>query len=257
MLDQLRLAAPSAILMSALVSGSALSSSKMPPLNHSIALEADLAALLGHRREQRLGIVGEALRLVQARLQHALEELVGQQVHVLREHAEHHAVDEVRHLLRVVAALAQVLRQLDELLRHLLGQRLARLAGLELLDLGLGERLLEDLAPARVGQLRQRERVHLLDRVGPVGVQLDPLHVGDDQQRRVLQRAHVVLQLLERRVRGPCRGSCTPRRSSRASTRRPSRRRRRSSWRPSRRRTTRPWGRRRWAPSRPAGCTGR
>jgi hypothetical protein len=57
----------------------------------------------------------------------------------------------VRHLFRVVAALAQALGEAHELLRHLLGQRLARLAGPEFLDLGLGERLLEELAAARVG----------------------------------------------------------------------------------------------------------
>jgi hypothetical protein len=65
--------------------------------------------------------------------------------------------------------------------------------GFQLGDVTFGEGPLELLAQARVGQLLQRQRVHLLHRVGPVGVQFD-------EQRRVLEAAHIVLQLLQRRV---------------------------------------------------------
>ncbi len=42
--------------------------------------------------------------------------------------------------------------------------------------------------------------MRFLDHVGPVGVNAELLHVGDDEQRRVLEIARIELQLLERRV---------------------------------------------------------
>ena len=100
-------------------------------------LEADQAAglhgakqVFGHRRE----IVGPLDRL----LQHAGEEVARQQSDVLGEHAEHQPVDKVSDRLRVMAALAQPLRDHREVRGHRLGQALSRLARLE--ALGLGER---------------------------------------------------------------------------------------------------------------------
>ena len=79
------------------------------------------------------------------------------------------------------------------------------------------------------------EGVRLLDGVGPVGADDDAVHVADDEQRRVLQRAGVAAGAGGRRRRGPCAGPCTPSRSSPCARRRPSPRRRWPWWRPSRR----------------------
>ena len=58
-----------------------------------------------------------------------------------------------------------------------------------------------ELVPrGRVRQVLQREFVRLADAVGPVGADAEPRHVGDDQQRRVLQRQRVLPQLVESRV---------------------------------------------------------
>jgi hypothetical protein len=59
--------------------------------------------------EQHFGIGNEARRPDAAAFQHAGEEIVGEQPDILREHAEHEAVDEVRDALRLVPPLAQAL----------------------------------------------------------------------------------------------------------------------------------------------------
>ena len=62
------------------------------------------------------------------------------------------------------------------------------------------KRLLERRAAAAVDQVVEGEDVLLLDHVGPGRVDLDLLHVGDDQQRRVVERALIELELLQRRA---------------------------------------------------------
>ena len=57
-------------------------------------------------------------------LQHPREHVIGQQAHVVGEHAEHEPVDEVRDGMRIVASLPQRLRDGCERRRHTLGERL-------------------------------------------------------------------------------------------------------------------------------------
>ena len=100
--------------------------------------------------------------------------------------------------LRVVAALAQRLRDRREGCRHALGERLPRLARPQ--PLRVRERPLERFACRGIGQVVQAELVGLADAVRPVGADAEPQHVGDDQQRRILQRQRVLPELSERRV---------------------------------------------------------
>ncbi len=119
-------------------------------------LEIDEAAAPGHGSEQRLGVANEIAGIGQARLQHALEHLLRQQIDVLREQAEHHAVDEVGDLVRVLAPVAQVLRDAHEALGHLLGGGIGRAFRLQLVDALLGEGPFELLSQARIQQLIER-----------------------------------------------------------------------------------------------------
>ena len=61
--------------------------------------------------------------------------------------------------------------------------------------LGIGEQLAEDVEIGRIGQPGQVEAVDLLGRAGEVGVDLEAVHVADDQQRRVIQVLAVEQQL--------------------------------------------------------------
>ena len=131
-------------------------------------------------------------------LQHPGEQVVGQQAHVLGEHAEHETVDEVRHRLRVVAALPQRLRQLREGRRRPFGEPLPALAGPE--PLRVRHRPLELVSIGRVRELVEPELVRQADAVGPVGADAEPRHVRDDEDRRVLQGQRVLPQLVEGRV---------------------------------------------------------
>ena len=157
-------------------------------------LESDAAAQ-GHCAEQVAGQVGKVDGPLARLLQHAREQVVGQQAHVLGEHAEDQPVDEVRHGLRVVAAVPQRLRQRGEPLRRALGDLLPRLARPK--PLGVGQRPLELVASGRVPQVFQPELMGPADAVGPVGADAEALQVTDDQQRRVLQRQRVLPQLPE------------------------------------------------------------
>ena len=62
---------------------------------------------------------------------------------------------------------------------------------------GAGHGPFQLVAHGRVGQLVQRELVDDADAVGPVGVDAEAGHVGDDQQGRVFQRQRVLAQLVE------------------------------------------------------------
>ena len=122
-------------------------------------LEPDAAAH-GHCAEQVAGQVGKLNGAAETRLiQHAREQLVGQQTNVLGEHAEDQPVDEMRDGLRVVTAVPQRLRQRREPLRRALGYLLPRLAGPQ--PLGGGQRPLELVARGRVPQVFQDELVGL------------------------------------------------------------------------------------------------
>ena len=68
----------------------------------------------GHRPKQIPCQRGEILRSLPGVFEHAGEHGVGQQSHILGEHAEHEAVDEVSHLLRGVALVPERLGELRE-----------------------------------------------------------------------------------------------------------------------------------------------
>ena len=128
-------------------------------------------------------------------LQHPREHAVRQQADVFGEHAKHEPVDEVGDRLRFVTALPQALRQRRESRRRALGDSLPGLAGPQ--PFGIGKRPLELVAHNRVRQVFQLELVGKADAVGPVGADAESQHVGDDKQRRVLQRQRVLAELGE------------------------------------------------------------
>lgn len=121
--------------------------------------------------------------------------MIGQQADILGEHAEHEPVDEMRDRMGIVSTRPQALRQLREFFRRLFGQHLAGLGRLQ--PLGIEEAGAQHITGRTVEQVVQREFAHLLHRVGPVGVDAEPVHVADDQQRRVIQRDGILLELGE------------------------------------------------------------
>ena len=183
--------------MSDFSSGSAAPSSNRPPLNQSTVSKPTRPprAITRNRspaRSAKCAGVRRACSSIRVNM------WTGQQAHVVGEHAEDEPVDEVRDRLRVVAAFPQPLRDRREGRCRALGERLPRLARPQ--PLGVRERPLEPVACRGVGQVVQAELVGLADAVRPVGADAEPQHVGDDQQRRVLQRQRVQPQLSEGRV---------------------------------------------------------
>ena len=195
--DQSSAAASSVVSISDFASGRGGIVVEQPAVEPRHGLEADETAGR-HRPEQSAGHGGELLGLPPRLLQHPGEHVGGQQPHILGEHAEHQAVDEVRDRLRRVAALAQRLRKPRERRRRALGQRLPALARPE--PLGVGHRPFELVSGGGVGEIVEPELVGQADGVGPVGADAEPRHVRDDQQRRVLQRQRVLPELIEGRV---------------------------------------------------------
>jgi hypothetical protein len=126
-------------------------------------------------------------------LEHPPEHVARQQAHVFGENAENEAVDEMRNGFRVVPAFPESLREGGEAARRLLGQPLARLARAQ--PFGVEEGRGEEIACRAVCQVLDVEGMHLLDGVGPVGVDPEPRHVRHGQERRVLERDGVLLQL--------------------------------------------------------------
>ena len=155
--------------------------------------EAHRAPRIGHRTKQHRGMAREPARVAPADFQHLREQLLGQQPHILGEHAEDELVDEMRDAMRLVPAVAQPLGDPGEFARGFLGQFLPRFLRPELR--GIGERGLQPVAHRAVGQVVQREFVRFLNAVGPVGPDHDPVHVGYDQQRRIFQRHRILQQL--------------------------------------------------------------
>ena len=151
-----------------------------------------------HRSEELVGVAREFVRPGACAAQQPGEELFGQQLDILGEHAERQPVDEMRHDMRLVLAVAQPLGECRKLARRFLGQFLPGLAGLELV--GIGEGRLEEVAPTAVEQIVECEDVRFLDRVGPVGVDADHVHVGHDQERGIFQRRDILQQLRQRLI---------------------------------------------------------
>ena len=153
------------------------------------------AAACSHGAEELAGHGGKVFGPAAGMFQHAGKHIVGQQADVFGEHAEDEAVDEMGDLLRVVAAGPQGLRQRGEGGSGALGQGLAALTGTQPFRIRHGP--LEFVTHGCVGQIFKRELVNDADAVGPVGVNAEARHVGDDQQGRVFQRQRVLAQLVE------------------------------------------------------------
>ena len=151
-----------------------------------------------HRPEQVARQRRELFGPLERVLEHAGEHGVGEQPHILSEHAEDEAVHEVSHLLRRVALVPERLRELCEVPRRAFRQRLPGLARPQ--PLRVGHRPLELVPNGGVGEIIQHELQRLADRVRPVGADPEPVHVRDDQERRVLQRERVLPQLVERGI---------------------------------------------------------
>jgi len=62
--------------------------------------------------------------------------------------------------------------------------------------LGVDEQGLEDLPVLLLRQVREGEGMNRLGRPGEVGVDLEPVHVGDDEQGRVVERLPVAQELV-------------------------------------------------------------
>jgi hypothetical protein len=97
-----------------------------------------------------------------------------------------------------VAGGAEILGEFGEPARRLLGDGLAGEPGLQ--PVRLGERPFQLLARRWLAQLVERDVVAPGDRVGPVGDDPEPVEVGDNQERRVLERQGIALELVQRVV---------------------------------------------------------
>ena len=142
-------------------------------------------AALGHGLKKVRQPPRQPLGVVGAGRQELGEELLRQQLDVLGEHAEHQLHEEVGRLLGRHVPNAHALGQLGKALGHFLRDRLGRLAGFQ--GLGLGENLAEDIEMRRLGQVVQIEREDDRRLGGKVGVDLETVQIGDDEERRVLQ----------------------------------------------------------------------
>ena len=165
---------------------------KQPAVEPLDLFESDQPAA-AHGGEQGAGMGGEGLGLLAGGLDHALEHLARQQVHILGEHAKHQPVDEMRHRLRRVAAPAQPLRDGGKVGGGLLGQQSPGLGGFQ--RLGVQKAIAQAVAGRGVGQVFKLDGAGLLDGVGPVGVDADHIHIRHDQQRRVVEGDGIALQL--------------------------------------------------------------
>ena len=95
---------------------------------------------------------------------------------------------------RLDALLPHAVRQLGETPGRLDGHRLAGDAGFQ--RAGIAEDAAEDVDVRRQGEPGQVEGMDLLGGAREVRVDLEAVHVADDQQRRVFQGLAVQLQLL-------------------------------------------------------------
>ena len=125
--------------------------------------------------------------------------VIGQQAHVVGEHAEDEPVDEVRDHGRIVATRPQRLGDGREGRRRPLGKGAPGLARPQ--PLGIRKGPLQPVTDRAVGEVVEVEFIGSTDAVRPVGADAEPPQVGDDQQRRVLQRQRILPELRERRIK--------------------------------------------------------
>ena len=178
--------------------------SEEPAVEPVDALVAEEAAGLGVRHDAEEGgePAVELLRGGAPRLDHARENARWEQPCVLGEEAEDDAVEVVGDGFRIVSALVHRARDLREArcgqLRNLVGGLLGpQRLGVEHDGAQHAQRL-GGAFPARV-EVIERHDVNRWPGVGEGGVDLDAIHVADDQQRRIIERVAVVDELLVRR----------------------------------------------------------
>ena len=128
---------------------------------------------------------GSIARLALAVSKQLAEKPLRQQPRVFAEHAEHELHQEVGGPQRLDPLVAHPVSQLGEPLGRLYRDLLAGDAGPQ--RVGVGKEPAEDVEVGRVGQTGQVEDMHLLGRAREVRVDLEAVHVANDQQRRVLQ----------------------------------------------------------------------
>ena len=167
------------------------------PLDAVVAEEAARLAVR-HDAEQRGEPAVELLGIRAPRLDHAGEETRREQPGVLGEEAEDDAVEVVGDGLRVVPALVHRPRDLGEARRGELRNLVGRLLGPQ--RLGVKHDRAKDAerlggAFAALGEVVEGEFVDGGTGAGEVGVDLDAVHVADDERGRVRQVLTVVEEL--------------------------------------------------------------
>jgi len=140
-------------------------------------------APLGHGGKEVLQPLGELRRVALGALDDAGKQPGGQQADVLAEHTEHQLHEEVGRALGRHAPDAHPVGQLAKAVGGLLGDAFPRYVGPE--GMGIVEDLTKDVEVGGLGEPGQVEGVHALGRVSEVGVDLEAVHVADDQQGRV------------------------------------------------------------------------
>ncbi len=125
--------------------------------------------------------------------------MIGQQAHVVGEHAEDEPVNEVCDHGRIVATRPQRLCDRRERRRRPLGEGAPGLAGPQ--PLGIRKSPLQPVTDRAVGEVVEVEFIGSTDAVRPVGADAEPPQVGDDQQRRVFQRQRILPELRERSIK--------------------------------------------------------
>ena len=150
---------------------------------------------VGHRPEEVFEFPREHRRVGLGGLQEAAEELRRQQSDPLAEHAKHELHQEVgRPLGRHALPHSQPLGQVAEPLGGVPGDRLRADIGPQ--GVRLGKQFPQDVQIGRLGQPGQVELVFPLGRGREVGMDLEAVHVADDQQRRILQVLAVAKELV-------------------------------------------------------------
>lgn len=126
--------------------------------------------------------------------QHFGEKLARQQADVLAEQAEHDLHQEMGRLRRGDATDAQPVGELSKTLGRFFCDGLRRAPRTQ--RLGVAEQPPQHIEVGGLGEAGQIEGMHLFDRAGEVGVDLETVQVADDQQRRVFEGFAVEQQLV-------------------------------------------------------------
>ncbi len=100
--------------------------------------------------------------------------------------------------LRIMTALAEPLRQPAQQRRRILGDRFPRPGRLQ--PFRFQKRPTQQIQLRGIGQIVQRQPMSDINRIREIRVNLNRLHIGNDQQLRIFQRQRVLLQLPPRRV---------------------------------------------------------